>query len=148
LSDIYGAENQILEVLPNLIVRAMDEELKTNLQNHLEETETHVRRLDEIFALLGEAVSGEACLGMQGILEEGDLSLGSMNNDLTDLAITSSAVKVEHYEIASYRVLIELSQALDLDDSTTLLKDTLGEEEMAAKKMGAAFTGATEELAG
>ena len=51
LQDIYYAEKQILKSLPDMIGKATDRDLKTGLQKHLQETENHVARLEQVFKL-------------------------------------------------------------------------------------------------
>ena len=54
LKDIYYVENQIVKNLPKMIEAASDAELKKGLKQHLGETEEQVRRLEQVFELLGE----------------------------------------------------------------------------------------------
>ena len=46
LKDIYSAEKQLLEALPKLAKAATSTELKAAFEDHLEETRTHVGRLE------------------------------------------------------------------------------------------------------
>src|SRR6266446_6150758 len=54
MRDLYNAENQLLKALPKMAKRASTPELRKAFQSHLEETKTHVERLDEIFDRLGK----------------------------------------------------------------------------------------------
>ena len=49
MRDLYNAENQLLKALPKMAKKATTPELKEAFETHLEETLTHVERLDEIF---------------------------------------------------------------------------------------------------
>lgn len=44
-------------------------------------------------------------------------------------------MKVEHYEIAAYKSLIQLAQQAGLSDAVSLLKQNLSEEQEAAAKL-------------
>jgi ferritin-like metal-binding protein YciE len=72
LQDLYSAENQIIEALPDLIEEASSPDLKSALQHHLEETRGQVRRLDQIFSQLPNVKKdGKTCKGMKGIIKDG-----------------------------------------------------------------------------
>ena len=48
LKDLYSAENQILKALPKLAKTASSPDLKQAFEEHLEQTRTHVERLDRV----------------------------------------------------------------------------------------------------
>jgi len=54
LRDLYNAENQLLKALPKMAKAATSEELKDAFEKHLEQTETHVERLENIFEELDQ----------------------------------------------------------------------------------------------
>lgn len=100
LKDMYYAEQQIVETLPKLVEKATNRELKQGLNQHLRETKTQVRRLEEVFALLGEEPATKSCKGIDGILGEGDEVMGNIADQrVLNAAIIASAQAVEHYEI-------------------------------------------------
>ena len=61
LRDLYSAETQLVEALPKMADAATSSQLKEAFTAHLEETQGHVRRLEEIFDAFGEEPSGETC---------------------------------------------------------------------------------------
>ena len=63
LRDIYYAENSIVKTLPDLIEKAVDPQLKQAFRSHLEETENHIARLQEVFRVLGVEVKAVGCPG-------------------------------------------------------------------------------------
>ena len=71
MRDLYNAENQLLKALPKMAKSASTPELKEAFETHLEETRTHVERLDEIFGKLGKKPTGKTCKAMKGLVEEG-----------------------------------------------------------------------------
>src|SRR3954453_10843119 len=71
LKDTYFAENAILKALPQMAEAAQSEELKGALAVHLKETEGQVKRLEQVFQLVGERPEGVECKAIQGLIEEG-----------------------------------------------------------------------------
>src|SRR4051794_23713745 len=94
LKDMYDAEKQLVKALPKLAKAAKDEELKTAVQEHLQETEGHVNRLEKVFEMLDEKPKGKSCKAMHGLLEEGQELI---KEDAGDAALIAAAQKVEHY---------------------------------------------------
>ena len=101
LRDLYDAEKQITNALPELIKAAHHTELKDALADHLDVTKQQIARLDRIFLQLKEKPTGETCKGMKGLLKEGDeiVSTGGAPGAI-DAGIISAAQRVEHYEMA------------------------------------------------
>ena len=72
LRDIYYAEKQIVQALPEMIEKSTDAQLKQGFQSHLRETETHVKRLEKVFQLHGKEAKGVDCPAIDGIIEEAE----------------------------------------------------------------------------
>jgi hypothetical protein len=73
---------------------------------------------------------------MQGIIEEGKkLMEEDASEDVMDAGLIAAAQKVEHYEIASYGSVKAWAELLGQEEVTTLLEETLGEEEAADRKL-------------
>jgi ferritin-like metal-binding protein YciE len=132
LSDIYDAEKQLLKALPKMAKAAKNGQLKAGFQTHLNETEGHVSRLEEVFEAFGESAKGKTCKAMKGLIEEGE---DLIKNDEGDAALISAAQKVEHYEIAAYGSLKSWAELLDEKDAAGLLEETLDEEKDTDEKL-------------
>lgn len=137
LKDMYSAENQLTKVLPKIIKMVTDTELKRGLENHLKETENHVKRIEKVFNGLEGSPRGKKCVGMEGLLEEGKevMSEDMASPDLMDSALIGGCRKVEHYEIRGYEDLIDMAEKLGFDDAVNLLQQTLDEEQAADEKL-------------
>ena len=59
LRDIYYAEKAILKNLPKMARKASSADLKTAFEEHVEQTEGHVERLEQIFTLIDKAPRGK-----------------------------------------------------------------------------------------
>jgi ferritin-like metal-binding protein YciE len=153
ISDLYSAENQIVEALPKMIEAASTPELKEAFKNHLKETRNQVARLDNIFAQLNEEPSDETCEAMEGLIAEGNEMIEmEAPSVVRDAALIGAAQRIEHYEIAGYGVAKTFATQLELYDIAQLLKETLEEEGSADKKLtsiaeGGFFTAGINKLA-
>jgi ferritin-like metal-binding protein YciE len=138
LQDIYYAENQITQALPKMIAKANDPQLKQGFQTHLSETKNQIKRLDQVFKLIGVSPKGVNCPAIDGILEEADEIAGEVaDKEVLDAALIASAQAVEHYEMTRYGTLVAWAKQLGRDDCAKLLKQNLMEEEATDKKLTA-----------
>jgi ferritin-like metal-binding protein YciE len=129
LRDLYNAENQLMKALPKMAKAASSEELKEAFEKHLEQTKTHVERLEQVFEELGEKPKGKTCRAMKGLIEEGSEILEEDGEEsVLDAGIIVAAQKVEHYEIAGYGSVRTFAHLLGKDKSAELLQTTLDEE--------------------
>ncbi len=136
LRDIYYAEHQIVKSLPEMIEKATNKDLKQSLKSHLAETETHVKRLEQVFKMLGVEAKGVDCPAIDGIIDEAEDVVGEVEDkNVLDAAIIAAAQAVEHYEMTRYGTLIAWAQQLGRSDTVTLLEKTLDEEKAADKKL-------------
>lgn len=138
LRDIYYAEKQITKALPDMIEKASDSQLKQGFQTHLRETEGHVKRLDQVFQMIGQKAQGVDCPAIDGIIEEANEVAGEVEDDaVLDAALIAAAQAVEHYEMTRYGTLIAWANLLGKRDCVTLLQQTLDEEKATDKKLTA-----------
>ena len=138
IRDLYNAEKQLVKALPKMAKGAESDELRDAFEQHLEETEGQVTRLEQVFDLLGEKPRGKHCAGMAGIVEEGSEKLQEdMEGSVLDACLIASAQKVEHYEIGAYGTAIAWAEALGLTEVCDVLNETLEEEKAADEKLSA-----------
>jgi len=148
LKDLYSAENQIIKALPRMIKAATSPELQQALQEHLNVTETHAQRLDEIILNLGERAKGKKCVGMEGVLEEGkELFKEKIDPEVLDAGIIAAAQSVEHYEIAGYGTARTWAMLLGHEEAAELLQQTLDEEKDADQTLTALAENMINEMA-
>ena len=129
LRDIYNAENQLLKALPKMAKGASSPDLKNAFETHLRQTESHVERLEQIFADLDESPKGKTCRAMKGLIEEGSEILKEDGEEsVLDAGIIVAAQKVEHYEMAAYGSARTFARLLGQEKAAELLQSTLDEE--------------------
>ena len=132
LKDLYSAEKQLVKALPKMAKNASNPELKQAFTDHLQETEGHVERLEQIFEMLGERAGGKKCKGMEGLIEEAkELLEEDASEEVLDAGMISKAQHVEHYEIAGYGTVRTWAEQLGLSEQAELLQQTLDEESKA-----------------
>ena len=136
LKDIYSAENQIIKSLPKMAEASNSQELRRAFEQHLNQTEEHVTRLEQCFTVLGQSPKGKFCKGMEGLLKEGDEFIQEKPEaEVMDAGLISLAQRVEHYEIAAYGCCRTYAEELGIDDVARLLQKTLDEEGETDKKL-------------
>lgn len=136
LRDLYDAENRLVKALPKLAREAESAELRSGIEEHLEQTKGHVERLREILEGRGEKPAGKKCAAMVGLLEEGDEMMGEdFESGVKDAALISAAQRVEHYEIAAYGCVKTWAGLLGDSKAHDLLQQTLDEEKETDQKL-------------
>ena len=92
LRDIYYAEKQIVQALPDMIEKATDRGLKQGFETHLGETKNHVKRLEQVFKMHGVEAKGIDCPAIDGIIEEAD----DVTSEVEDKAVLDAALSRRH----------------------------------------------------
>jgi ferritin-like metal-binding protein YciE len=129
LRDIYWAEKALAKALPKMAKNASSADLVEAIETHLEETEQHVSRCEQIFKLLGKEPRGKKCEAMEGLIAEGESIMeDTQEGVMRDAGIISAAQKVEHYEIAAYGTLRTFAETIGLTEAVSILEATLNEE--------------------
>src|SRR5204862_4137137 len=122
----------LLKALPKMAKAAEHEELKEAFESHLDETQEHVNRLEQIFKQFEEPVKGKKCKAMQGLIEEGE---DLIKEDEGDAALICAAQKVEHYEIASYGCLHTWARLQGEQEAADVLEENLEKKRMSDEKL-------------
>ncbi len=136
LKDIYYAEKQIVKALPKMAKAAQSPKLKSGFEQHLEESEGHVERLEKVFEMLGKPARGKTCDAILGILEEGKTIMDEFKgSQAIDAGLVSAAQAVEHYEIARYGTLKTWAEQMGMSEAARVFDATLSEEIATDEKL-------------
>jgi ferritin-like metal-binding protein YciE len=136
LQDLYYAENQIVKALPEMIEKATDKQLTQGFKTHLDETRGQIKRLEQVFKLIGKQPQGVDCPAIDGLIDEAeDVASDVDDKQVLDAALISAAQAVEHYEIARYGTLMAWAKTLGHQDVIQLLKQNLDEEKATDEKL-------------
>jgi ferritin-like metal-binding protein YciE len=129
LRDVYSAEKQLIDALPEMAEKASNTGLKDAFTEHLEETKTHKQRLDDIASKLDMDIDGATCNAMQGLINETKSFLSeNAAADVQDAGMIADGQRVEHYEISAYGTLVQYAEALRQTDIANTLLQTQNEE--------------------
>jgi ferritin-like metal-binding protein YciE len=133
----YDCEKKLVEKgLPEMIENATSRELRSALEEHLQQTRTHVTRLERVFSAIGMAPdtkTNEIFDKMASAVKDSKSNIDP--SPLRDAALILNGNLVEHYEIATYGSLASFAKNLGLQDAAALLQETLNEEKKAAAKL-------------
>lgn len=136
VKDLYSVEKNLVRALDKMAKKASHEELKKAFQEHREQTQMHVERLEKVFAELDRKPSSQKCKGIAGIIEEAEELMEEIeDSDVLDAALITAAQRAEHYEMAAYGGARTYAHMLGLDNAAELLQTTLDEEGQANKKL-------------
>lgn len=136
LRDVYYAEKKLTKILPKMAKKATSEELAAAFTAHAEETAGQVKRLEQVFEIMGKAPRAKKCEALEGLSAEGDQVMEEAeDNNVLDAGLIATAQAVEHYEIARYGTLIAWANQLEMTDAADILEETLREEKAADEKL-------------
>ncbi len=132
---LLSAEEQIVRALPDMITHASDAQLQGAFQAHLQETEVHIQRLEQILAeqkrvdATVDSISPVKCKAIAAIKAEAeDIFVDARDAWVRDAALIGAAQRVEHYEIASYGTVRQWALLLGETAAAELLDKTAKEE--------------------
>lgn len=137
LRDIYDAENKLVNALERMAKNASDEQLTQAFSEHRDVTQQQLKRLERVFELIDRAPRREPCAGINGLIEEYQEfnKEEDPSPEVADVFATGAALKVEHYEICSYKSLISLATQLGLTEAVSLFQESLAEEEETGREI-------------
>ena len=107
LCGIYDAEYRFLDGQVQMVHKATDHELQKSIENHITQTRQHIENLEQLFRELGEEPRRETNEAAQGLVSEAEQGIQNAQSEaLRDCLIDAAVIKVEHFEIGSYRGLL------------------------------------------
>jgi ferritin-like metal-binding protein YciE len=134
LSDTVSAEHIVLKVLGEMVEETEHSEARKAIRNHQKETEQQIKNLEKVFALLEELPEETTCHAAEGLRKEHDaLKEEKPQGNVKELGLLAGAGKTEHYEIASYTMLVQMAKDLGETEVADLLKENLDQEKEMAR---------------
>ena len=133
LGDIYDAEHQFLQGQQAMLAKASNSQLQQGLQVHIQQTQGHIRNLEQVYSILGAQPQRMTSGVAQSLVNQAQQDMSSAgSNAICDMLIDGDAAGVEHFEIASYRGLISGAQQMGQQQIVALLQQNLQQEEQTA----------------
>ena len=127
--DIHDAERQLIRALDRLAKAASSPDLREAFEAHVDKTRAHVDRLERVLEVFNEKPRRTHCAGMAGIIEQGHSIMQADFDEITmDACLIAKCRRAEHYEMATYDVLVAWALAMGCAEAARLLQQTLDEE--------------------
>lgn len=143
LEHMYYVENELVDALGQMAEEVTNDKMRTGFEDHRQETERHVERLERVFDAIGAEPrmrESETFMGMMADKQAFDSVVA--DEDLVNVHHLSAAMKNEHVEITGYQSLITVANKLDLgDDVTDPLEENLDSEQTTLKELKAMSEG-------
>lgn len=136
LRDLYSAEQQLVDAIPEMAQAASHDELQNALNNHLEETRSQLQRLEDVFGEMNVDPEGNRCEAMEGMIQEGqEIIQKDGQTAVKDAALIAAAQRIEHYEISGYGTARTYAEELGYDNVANVLDNILSEEKNADQEL-------------
>jgi ferritin-like metal-binding protein YciE len=127
LRDLYAAQRQLLQALPQLIRTSSDLGLRQRLEPHLGQTTSQLVRLERIFEALHQGTRGRTNKSMVELIRQGEAASTHLDIQVRDLALIAVTQQFGHAEIAGYRAALTSALLLEDEDAALLLDASLRE---------------------
>ena len=132
---MLSAEEQQGAGLLNMSMMAINPALQDALQEHIEESQGHIERLDEIIKSSRTSLIGMGCPAIIGLLQEANYLVLRSHGDTRDAAIIRAARAVENLEIAYYSSAYHHAHELGKQVAAKLLHQILSQEREADRRL-------------
>lgn len=119
LRSLFDAEIQLNVLLPRLIEKSVDQELRKSLVEISGATRQNIQQIQDVCRLLNVTPTGVVCRTMQDLVREaGEATQNAVD---TDAALLANAQRIVHYEIASFDLACLIARSMGRRDASTLL---------------------------
>jgi len=134
MKDLYDAEQQILEALPEVEEKVANQTLKKAVSDYQMQVKGQIARLEQSFKELGIKPETTKCKAMQGLVEEEKQSASrDAVPHVRDAGIIASTQRVQHYKIAGYGSVAAFAHHLKNRETEKLHSQSLKEEKNSDK---------------
>ncbi len=129
VQELYSAEKQLTEVLPNMTVACADPILCAICETHFNHTREQLRRIEMVQKTLGQVPDGRTNESMEGLLVGLIETIAeNRSGSSRDRALIVVAQKIKHFEMAAYCSARDFAQLLGLGPVAEILQKSLDEE--------------------
>ncbi len=136
LQTLLDVETELAKALPKMAEAATDADLTLGFEEHAQQTEEHVQRIEKALDLLKVEPDKEESAAVRGLIEDAEWIIKHVKGDAAkDAALTAAARTAEHFEIAKYLSSVAWAHILDETAVADLLQKTLEEEQETEDKL-------------
>jgi ferritin-like metal-binding protein YciE len=137
LESILYVERELAEaILPELLEKIDNPQLRQGIENHLVQTRGHVANVEQAFAILGAEPDTEKSNAFDGLTKDHDQLVKKIDSEpLEDVVHAGAAAKTEHFEIAAYEGMINLAESVGETEIVHLLEENLDQEREALEQV-------------
>ena len=136
LKKALDMERHITKALPTMVDKSTTPELAIAFRSHLQETEQHVSRLEQILQRHTGSAKTETCKTIGALITEAENGIKDAKDPMVlDVTLIAAGQEVEHHEIAVYGTLRSWAQLMGHNEDVSLLEATLKEEKAADEKL-------------
>jgi ferritin-like metal-binding protein YciE len=138
LEKALDMEQKITKALPAMIDKSSSPDLASALRSHLQETEGHVQKVEQLLQRhIGKSKSS-TCKAIAGLITQAEDGMKDAKDpEVRDATIIASAQEVEHHEMAVYGTLRTWAQTMKHTEDVQTLESILKEEKAADEKLSA-----------
>jgi len=130
LQVMYYTEKHMVDALGKMQAKCINYNLKDTLTHYRDIAKGHIRRMEEVFHLIGEQPAGRKCEMIRDVIKEAD-DVIRKNPDAChgrDTGLMTAVQKAGHYGIVVYGMLVALAKKTGFVKEAGLLQLTLQEE--------------------
>lgn len=129
LIELYNVEKLEHKALQKIHGKAGSEDLKSIIRGHIDETDVHLKRLEDVADELDVSLYENHADAIRGVIRRGeDIMDRCTDSEIIDAAIVTAIQSMQHYEIAKYGSACNYANELGLKDIADKLHLTLDEE--------------------
>jgi ferritin-like metal-binding protein YciE len=122
LRSLFDAETQFNVLLPRMIEKTTDANLRNGLLKIRGDTMENIEQIQNICNLLGTSPTGVVCKTMQDLIHEAsEATQAPKDATLTDTCLMANARQIVHYEIASFDLACTFACSLGQKDACVML---------------------------
>ena len=133
---LLGAERHLATLFPQIAGMTVSPELRTTLNEHMAQTQSHIYRLENLMEAMGQPVSTLPCPSLEAITSEVQDKLTKIHEpQLKEAYLIAAQQKVNHFEIAAYGTAQYHALQLDIPAAAELLQRTLQEEKETDERL-------------
>lgn len=143
LEQMYYVESELVDALGMMADEVTNDKMRKGFEDHREETERHVERLEVVFDAIGAEPRMRESEAFDGLMaDKQNFESRVADDELRNIHHLGAGMKTEHMEITGYQSLLTIANKLDLgSDVTDPLEDNLDSEERTLKELKAMSEG-------